>query len=312
MQLLWFLSNLRTPFGDTLFSLLTHFGEQRAVLCIVLAVFWCRDKQAGYYLLTVDFFGSVINQFLKLFCRVPRPWVRDSSFPIVEAAREHASGYSFPSGHTQNVTGTLGGLAVWYRDRRFRVVCLLLILTVAFSRCYLGVHFPTDVLTSLGIGLLLVFLLRPFFPTDEGKKNRLLGVFACGTFLALGKLLHAMFLVPENVDAANLSVAVKNSWSMLGGFLGLLIAYPIERRWIRFEPQTVWWAQLVKLGGGLIIVLLLYQYSGSLLGRLFVHHAAITCGLRYLLLLFFSILLWPSLFRFLPSRTPKSKHTVRK
>ena len=50
--------------------------------------------------MTVGFFGTLVNQFLKLVCRVPRPWVRDPNFTIVEAARADATGYSFPSGHT--------------------------------------------------------------------------------------------------------------------------------------------------------------------------------------------------------------------
>lgn len=297
MQFLWFLSELRTPFGNTLFSLFTHLGEQSALLMISLTVFWCSSKEKGYYLLSVGFLGSAINQFLKLCCRIPRPWIQDPDFPIVETARANAGGYSFPSGHTQNATGLFGGLARCYHETRFRAVCILLLLLVAVSRCYLGVHFPSDVLASLAIGWGLVFLLYPFFLRAENQPGKMLGFFAACCCLTVLKLLHAMFLVPDNVDAANLTVAIKNSWSMLGCFLGLLVAYLVERHWIRFDPHAVWWIQLLKLAGGLPIVLVLRNHGGRWLGRLLGNSFAVTCGLRYFLILLFAILFWPMLFQ---------------
>ena len=108
MQFLYFLEGLRTPFLDKFFALITHLGEETVFLAVAIIVFWCFSKYSGYYLLTAGFFGTMINQFLKLTCRIPRPWVKDPNFTIVEAARAEATGYSFPSGHTQNVTTTLG------------------------------------------------------------------------------------------------------------------------------------------------------------------------------------------------------------
>ena len=105
----------------------------------------------------VGFWGLLANQFLKITCRVPRPWVRDKNFTIVESARQEASGYSFPSGHTQNIAGTFGAIGATSKRRWFSIVCIVIIVLVAFSRMYLGVHTPLDVLTSVAISLLLVF-----------------------------------------------------------------------------------------------------------------------------------------------------------
>jgi undecaprenyl-diphosphatase len=74
-------------------------------------VFWCFDKKHGYFLITIGFLGTVINQFLKVLFRIPRPWVKDPNFTIVESAKEAATGYSFPSGHTQSAVGSFGAVA---------------------------------------------------------------------------------------------------------------------------------------------------------------------------------------------------------
>ena len=102
MEFLRFLEGLRTPFMDTLMSLITQLGDELFFMVFAITMFWCIDKRRGYYLLSVGFVGTVVNQFLKLVFRIPRPWVLDPNFTIVESAREAATGYSFPSGHTQN------------------------------------------------------------------------------------------------------------------------------------------------------------------------------------------------------------------
>ena len=101
MQLLYWLESIRNPVLDTLMLLFTEFGNELLFIAAGLIMFWCIDKKQGYFVLLTGFFGVYINQFLKITCRVPRPWVQDPSFTIVEAAREAATGYSFPSGHTQ-------------------------------------------------------------------------------------------------------------------------------------------------------------------------------------------------------------------
>ena len=87
MEFLYFLEGLRNPLCDTLFSLITHLGEETVFIVIGILFFWCIDKWEGYYLLTTGLMGTVINQFLKLWFRIPRPWVRDPDFTIVESAR---------------------------------------------------------------------------------------------------------------------------------------------------------------------------------------------------------------------------------
>lgn len=163
MEFLRFLEGIRTPFMDTLMSLITQLGDELFFMVIAITMFWCIDKRRGYYLLSVGFLGTVLNQFLKLVFRVPRPWVLDPNFTIVESAREAATGYSFPSGHTQNAVGTFGGVARSAKKRWVQIICVIILLLVSFSRMYLGVHTPKDVGVSFVIAVILLLALYPVF-----------------------------------------------------------------------------------------------------------------------------------------------------
>ena len=91
------------------------------------------------------------------------------SMKKVEAAREAADGYSFPSGHTQSAATLFGTLAAWLRRGWLTVACIVMVLLVGFSRMYLGVHTPADVGTSLVIGTVLVFALYPL--CEKSREN---------------------------------------------------------------------------------------------------------------------------------------------
>ena len=85
MSFLYFLEGLRNPALDAFFAAVTHAGEETLFIVFGMLLFWCVSKKHGYYLLLVSFAGTIINQFLKLWFRIPRPWVRDPSSPSLKA-----------------------------------------------------------------------------------------------------------------------------------------------------------------------------------------------------------------------------------
>ena len=92
MEFLRLLESVRVPALDAFFSAVTYFGDELAFMALALLLFWCVDKRTGYYVFVVGLFGTLANQFLKILCRVPRPWVLDPGFTIVESARAAATG----------------------------------------------------------------------------------------------------------------------------------------------------------------------------------------------------------------------------
>lgn len=304
MQLLYWFESIRTPVLDTVMSLITRFGEEALFLLVALFVFWCVDKRKGYYLLTVGFVGTLINQWLKVVCQVPRPWVRDPNFTIVESARASATGYSFPSGHTQCVTGYLGGIARFTQRMWLRVVCIILVLLVAVSRMYLGVHTPADVGVSLLIGVVLVFVLYPLMESTLWFPNRMYWII--GAMLALsGAFVVYMELAVPPVGSAevlmeaygNWAEAHKNAYSLLGAVSGVLPVYFFDSKVLQFPTRAPWWGQIIKVLGGLAVVLVVKTLLKAPLLALCGGHE-VSHAIRYFLVVLVAGCLWPMTFRF--------------
>lgn len=297
MDILYALEKIRTPFWNGVMSAVTQLGGEVIFIVAAVVVFWCVSKWEGYYLMTVAFCGTVLNQFLKLICRVPRPWVRDPNFTIVESARAEATGYSFPSGHTQNAIGLFGGMARWGGRRWVRLGLTVLALVIAFSRMYLGVHTPADVGVSLVLAAALVLGLYPLMRRAQEKPRYM------GYVLAAMLVVSGAFVVfvetcgfPADMDAENLASGIGNAWKMLGAVAGMTLAWLLDRRYIHFETQAVWWVQVIKVAVGMALLLAIKSgLKAPLLALL--GHEGLAGGVRYFLLVLVAGAVWPLVFR---------------
>ena len=295
MEVLYALAQLRTPVGDVLMSLITRLGEETIFMAVAIIIYWCRSKSAGYYLLTVGFLGTLANQLLKMLCRIPRPWVLDPDLTIVESAREAATGYSFPSGHTQSAAGLFGGLARMSRRRWVQVILVLAVVLVAFSRMYLGVHTPWDVGVSLVIGAVLVLVLWPVMHRQTPRRMLwiLVGMLGCSVAYLLF-MLYWQF--PADTDAANLASAIENGWKLTGATIGMLAACWLDQRYIRFETAAPLKVQLLKVIPGLLLLVALQAGLKAPLHQL-IGHTGWADLIRYCLVVVFAGALWPLTFR---------------
>lgn len=297
MDILYALEKIRTPFWNGVMSAMTQLGGEVIFIVAAVVVFWCVSKWEGYYLMTIAFCGTVLNQFLKLICRVPRPWVRDPNFTIVESARAEATGYSFPSGHTQNAIGLFGGMARWGGRRWVRLGLTALALIIAFSRMYLGVHTPADVGVSLVLAAALVLGLYPLMRRAQEKPRYM------GYVLAAMLVVSGAFVVfvetcgfPADMDAENLASGIGNAWKMLGAVAGMTLAWLLDRRYIHFETQAVWWVQVIKVAVGMALLLAIKSgLKAPLLALL--GHEGLAGGVRYFLLVLVAGAIWPLVFR---------------
>ena len=151
--LLWLQEAVRTPLLDGLLIPFTTLGNA-GLLWIVLSLlmlFFPKTRRAGFLALLALLFGLLVtNLTLKPWAARPRPWLSvEGLIPLLHPADP----YSFPSGHT---TAAFAAGGVWCRAlprRWMRIAAILQAAVMAFSRLYVGVHFPTDVLTGLCVGL---------------------------------------------------------------------------------------------------------------------------------------------------------------
>ena len=296
MEFLKLLEKIRNPFFDFIFSLITYCGDEIVFMAIAITLFWCVSKKDGYYILSVGFVGTIINQFLKLTFRIPRPWVKDPSFTIVESAREAATGYSFPSGHTQNSVGTFGGIAYLFKTKWIRITCIVFAFLVPFSRMYLGVHTPLDVGVSVGIAIILIFAIRPIFNLMDKKPYVMYIFLGCMLVLSIIFVLYVeLYNFPSDIDSHNYASGLKNAYTLLGAISGMIIAYPIEQKYIKFETKDKWYINIIKVALGLGLILGIKAGVKPVLRFIFNGHACAD-AFRYMIIVLFAVCVYPLLF----------------
>jgi membrane-associated phospholipid phosphatase len=131
---------------------ITLLGNETAYLIMMPVVLWCVDFRTGARTGAVFLSSAYLNFIFKDILAQPRPFILEPSAKLIEA-----SGYGIPSGHAQGSLVFFGMLALLIRKRWFTVISVILILLIAFSRIYLGVHFPTDILGGWFLGGCLLF-----------------------------------------------------------------------------------------------------------------------------------------------------------
>ena len=296
MELLYTLENIRTPLLDTVMGLVTNLGGEAVFIAAAIIVFWCLSKSCGYYMMTVGFAGTIINQFLKLWFRIPRPWVKDPGFTIVESARAEATGYSFPSGHTQNAFAVFGAPARYFKSTALRIVLVLLIALTAFSRMYVGVHTPLDVGVSLIVGTVLVFVIYPFFRDMDRSPKKVYIIFGIFIVMAAAFVVFVeLYDFPADIDTDNYASGLKNAYMILFCAVGLLLTFYVDTKYVHFPTQAVWWAQLLKVVLGLALTLAVRVALKAPLTAAFGANS-VGDGIRYFAVVLMAGTLWPMTF----------------
>lgn len=295
MGFLHLLEQLRTPVLTAILSAITYCGDELFFMVLALTVFWCISKREGYYLLLTGFLGTVVSQWLKLAFRIPRPWVLDPSLTLVEAARAGATGYSFPSGHTQNIVGTMTCLLLWTKRTWVRIAAAVLLVLVPFSRMYLGCHTPLDVGVATVLAVAIAAGLYPLLRRTE-RNPRILDRLLLGALvLTLCYWAYVTFArFPADVDPDHLYEGTKNAYTLLGCLIGLLIAHAFDEKKLHFSVEAVWWAQLLKVGLGLLLILGVRVGLKPVLNAVLPVYPA--AAVRYCLMVVFAGCVWPLTF----------------
>lgn len=296
MAFLTVLEGLRQPVLTAFFSAVTYLGDETCFMALGMLLFWCINKRQGYYLFAVGFAGIAASQMMKLYFRVPRPWVLDPNFTIVESARAGAGGYSFPSGHTQSIVGTLGVIAVSNRQKWVRWLCLAGVVLVPFSRMYLGVHTPLDVGVGFALSAVLVAALWGVFRDDARFARGILWVLLALLGLSLVYLLFVLkYPFPADIDQENYASGLKNAWVMLGVVAGLMVSRVVDDKKLRFDVSAPLLGQVCKMVLGMALLVAIRMALKAPLLALF-HGSVAADAVRYFCMVIFAGCLWPMTF----------------
>jgi membrane-associated phospholipid phosphatase len=290
MYFLKLLESIRTPLLDQLFLLFTFFGEEVLVLAIICFLYWCYNKRLAYRICFTFFTSGLLVQALKITFRIPRPWIKDPSFNPVSKAVTTATGYSFPSGHTQCATALYSSFSLNTRKNFYRIICFLIIFSVMLSRMYLGVHTPTDVLVSFGLTLFLSFVTNYLITRFEilDKNYKITAIFL--SIVSIAITIYSLILLHGNIiNAKYASDCCKAS----GAGIGFSLGWYLESTYIRFNENTTYPSrQVVKFLIGISIAVLLKVGLKAVLG------ASIPSDMvRYLILVLWITVAYPYLLK---------------
>lgn len=314
IQILLVLQTLRQSIGGCLndfFAFLTMIAVDYYIMLPGLILFWAVNKRAG--LIGLGSYGAAcygVSALKSTFC-VYRPWIRSNLIEPLPEVMSGATGYSFPSGHSASVSGMYGGLIAAYR--KHKGLCTLLVVMIAltmFSRLYVGVHTPQDVLAGLLVGVVgtaLVLLAERF--VQRHPKLDWVVVVAVTVLCAI--LLPYIYFKEYPMDYVDGKLLVDPIKMTVGGFkdpgrlFGVVLGWFIERRWIRFDPDGTSAQKVTRCLVGALLFIFYWTVVVEPLGR------AIGIGIVHFFLqgsaplLFMTV--YPLLFQRIEGRTkPRS------
>jgi len=262
MGFLLFLQELREslpPVVTHAFMLISDVVSGPALVAIPLILYWCFDKHRAVHVLFSFAFGSVLNGLIKVSACVLRPWMRDLRLRPHEPALETATGYSFPSGHTQTAASIFGALGWSFRDKhRWALpVSVVVVVLVALSRNLLGVHTPQDVLAGMALGWLCVWAAeRMLIWVEEGENRDMwLTVVACILAVAFSVFV-AIKPYPDDLGLSEdaLEDMVLDTYKAIGLFAGAFLGWWAERRYVNFDAPSQRRQGVVRIVVGIVLV----------------------------------------------------------
>jgi membrane-associated phospholipid phosphatase len=240
LELIRAVQSVHGPVLDTIFEAITFLGEEDFFFVILPLILWCVDFAFGARLAFFFLFSTCLNSVAKGLIDHPRPCDLDPQVKL----HDYTGRYGLPSGHSQSAVVLWGAIASYARKRWIWAVAILLMVLIGFSRIYLGVHFPTDVLGGWTIGVMLLAVYIFLVPRIEvWLKSAGLAVR-----LALVVIIPLVLVLIYPSDDAI---------SAMGVFLGAGVGIVLTSRWLPFGAAGPLWQRAVRLLLGAIVLLAL-------------------------------------------------------
>ncbi len=289
MAFLWLLHDIRTPLLDRLMQFVTYFGQELIIIAVICALYWCADKRFAYLLGFTYFTAGLGVQTLKITFRIPRPWVLDPDFSAVESAVPAATGYSFPSGHTQGATALYFPFALKAKSPILKGIFVFAFLLVGFSRMYLGCHTPKDVFVSMGLSIGISLIIWHFQRFLLGDSRYLKQIAAVIALFSLAVAAYALFL--DHAGTIETKYAL-DCCRASGAGLGFSTGWYTERTHLNFDTHTrTLPGQLAKLAAGLSAAFILKESFSFFFGNSVLAKMA-----EYFILVLWVLVIYPYLF----------------
>ncbi len=268
---------------DGFFMCATWLGETIIPLSIICIVYWGINKKAGTFLLFNFGLTLYVNVFLKMTACIKRPWLIDSRITPLKEALPAADGYSFPSGHTAGATAVWGSSAYFWWNKKFiRYLMITVVCLVAFSRNYVGVHTPQDVIVSIFIGICLMFGIDRLLKWIEAQKGRDFIFYLVLLVLTVLLCIYIHIkccLQMQTYDSANdlvNPIEMKHGvYAKIAFMFGIFSGWLLEKNFVNFEiKKDATIAKWVSIILGILVLYILTFYMNKFLIMLVPKHIA--------------------------------------
>ena len=269
LEIIRTIQSISNPFLDSFFELITILGEETFTVPLLAFIYWAVDKKFGEIIAFTAFTSLLFNNSIKDIFKFQR-LIGEEGIRTLRA--ETATGYSFPSGHAQGSASTLSAIAIYLKKRFVSILSGILIILVGFSRLYLGVHYPKDVIAGIIFGLLIAILCAKLY--NRVDHIRLYFIILVIFFFALS--------FSRSMDF------IKSLGSYFGFFLGILI----EKKYVNFSTEGTLTRKILRVIIGVAIVLGIKSGLKVLFPDELIFHF-----IRYFFLTFFAIGIYPALFK---------------
>jgi membrane-associated phospholipid phosphatase len=271
-------------FFDVFFNFISFLGEEYVYIVLLSILYFAVDKKLGEYVGFSLFLTGILNTVIKGFVRAERPYQK---YPdrVTNLRPESSGGYSFPSGHTQMFTTFSFGVAFYIKRYGLFLAASILSILMAMSRMYLGVHFLEDVLTSIVLGIAVAYggylLFQKIGSNDALLQRIYLGIL----------VVFLPFVVFMNNN---------DLFKTYGLMVGFTVGMYLEKRFVQFTMDLVWWKKAIRVVGGLTLMILTMVGLDVVFG-LFAEEGTTLLnyldGIRYGMISLVGLGLYPFLFR---------------
>lgn len=266
MQYLLTLQGMRDSLGEGVAKVVTTISDvvTSPVFYLIIAfVFWCVNKKKGLFYVFSLVWANFLNGMLKITFCVFRPWLLNTEIRPFDFSLTEATGYSFPSGHATAAAAIFGSIAWTERKRKWVfALCVFLCLLIGFTRNYLGVHTPQDVIVGIVSSILCVALFDRLLVWVDRKDGREFWMTGITLALLLAGLLYTELRVyPIELNGENVvdPISITNDvYSSIGMGIGLMLGWLIEKRWIRFEVEGTIARKALRFVIGAVGMVLVY------------------------------------------------------
>lgn len=236
LDMLKWIQSMRNPIMDNLFTKITILGEEYFAIGVLCLILWCINKKLGYVIGFSYLTSWIVNFSLKEVFHVPRPFVLDKK--IIPIRPETATGFSFPSGHTQSISSISTSFGISFKKWWLYICAAVLIILVAGSRLYLGVHTLLDVSVGALVGIVWSFAASMLFSYAEVSNHRSL------LLLMLIPMILGMIFIHTN-----------DYYKIAGTFTSFIIGYFLDYYYIHYETKCHPFQQVIKFIVGMTVLL---------------------------------------------------------